>query len=76
MVATALRLKMVFGACTQGSSFLATLGFGPESRWDSQKAGLFPYNSRRDLFGNIGERTIMQDLHFFQGDEAAAKHGF
>src|SRR5437870_11058971 len=21
---------------TQGSSFLATLGFGPESRWDSQ----------------------------------------
>ena len=36
---TALRLKVVFGACTQGGSCLATLGFGPESRWDSQRGG-------------------------------------
>ena len=34
--ATALRLKMPLRD-TQGSSCLATLGFGPESRWDSPK---------------------------------------
>ena len=34
--ATALRLKM-FLHDTQGSSFLATLGFGPESLWDSMR---------------------------------------
>src|SRR5262245_6751903 len=33
--ATALRLKKHFWTPTQGSSFLATLGFEPESRWDS-----------------------------------------
>ena len=36
--ATALRLKM-FLHDTQGSSFLATLGFGPESLWDSKPSG-------------------------------------
>ena len=37
MAATALRLKMICGR-TQGSSCLATLGFGTESRWDSRMA--------------------------------------
>ena len=31
-------VENIFGSVTQGSSFLATLGFAPESRWDS-KAG-------------------------------------
>jgi hypothetical protein len=35
--ATALRLKRFFWTFTQGSSFLATLGWGPESRWDSER---------------------------------------
>ena len=33
--ATALRLNIFFGSLTQGSSFLATLGFEAESLWDS-----------------------------------------
>ena len=39
MAATALRLEMICGTFSQGSSCLATLGFGPESRWDSPRAG-------------------------------------
>src|SRR6185503_6277416 len=34
--ATPLGLKRFFNSLTQGSAFRATLGFGPESRWDSQ----------------------------------------
>ena len=37
--ATALRLNLFFGADTRGSSFLATPGFGAESRWDSAGDG-------------------------------------
>jgi len=37
IAATALRLGMSIGTITQGSSFLATLGFIAESRWDSKK---------------------------------------
>mgnify|MGYP001546003292 CR=1 FL=1 len=29
-------VENILGTLTQGSSCLATLGFGPESRWDSQ----------------------------------------
>src|SRR5262245_34133682 len=36
--ATALRLKRTYCASTQGSAFRATLGFGPESLWDSGKS--------------------------------------
>jgi hypothetical protein len=35
MAATALRLEIICGRWTQGSSCLATLGFGTECRWDS-----------------------------------------
>ena len=37
MAATALRLGLI-GTMTQGGSFLATLGFETESRWDSWTA--------------------------------------
>jgi hypothetical protein len=35
MAATALRLGIVLRKIAQGSACRATLGFGPESRWDS-----------------------------------------
>src|SRR5262245_23506905 len=38
MAATALRLMRFLLPMTQGSSFLATLGFEPESLWDSRSA--------------------------------------
>ena len=50
-VATPLGL-LAGGAVSQGSSCLATLGFEPESRWDS--TGEFPKGIRACLKSKIG----------------------
>src|SRR5207245_3715285 len=39
-----------FSRLTQGSSFVATLGFEPESLWDSCRAPLNPLHARRFQF--------------------------
>ena len=45
--ATALRLGIFLRATTQGSSCLATLGFGTESRWDSRMIAMAIQNVAR-----------------------------
>jgi hypothetical protein len=45
---------MVIGGFTQGSSFVATLGFGTESLWDSDPVypkGIMPNPQRMELAG-------------------------